>query len=861
MKKFLLIAIVLLFAFQGLSQDMLYRQLDNGMEIIVKENRSSNNVSLICFVKTGSIHEDQWLNAGISHFVEHLAIGSTTSKRSESEYVDWVERIGGQSNAYTTFNHTAYFLDVNMDFVEDAVQILSETMQFSIFTEEEVARERDVIIQEFVYRVSPPMATMRNRMMEVTYLQSHLKHEIIGDINIFRGLEREDLHEYYKERYAPNNMIFVVVGNIDLENTYELVKEAFKDFKPKSIRPSYTPTEIPRAGEYKFIEEFDINQARGFVNYIIPSAFFDDFPAIDLACQILFSKRSSPVQYRLVEELEIANWAYAYINTGYYSNDHSLHFIFEAKDPKYMDKILDTIDKTIKEIIEEGITERQIEEVINRMKAERILQVRTPMQEAMTIGNNMIRYGLPDVYDIHMKEYKKITTDDIVRVLERYFANTNRIVFYGVPTGSGELLEEEEEILISDINRIEKDNYITLHKQNTKAPLIHAYIHLPISSDYETVENVGTFQTMIDMMFWGGTEAFEPMEFVSWLEDQYITLSPNIAPHGLYIEVKSLKDDFPVLLSHINEIFNNPVFSERELGLHKQRLRARFSRESDNPDTHYDEFRNSVLYPGQKAGVSRQDELEIQLNLTREDLMQMHKDYFKADSIIAAFFGDLTLEEAEAYTKDIIGKVPSGEIIGEKTPLVVPKLNDTFINKTPFEQVSIVINYQGPTLHHEDYIPMNFIQLALGSGFGGRIYKATRRERDLVYAAYPRFAATDTYGFFRLVALTSLDNKDQLLEVLQEEIQKVKDGDITQEEIDAVVNFYELQVRSAFVDAYLVNTLSYYESIGLGYDYLRESIEKYRELTPERIQEVANKYFDESAIIISKPSEDVQRRF
>lgn len=861
MKKFFFVVFCIIFALTFFSQELLHERLQNGLEIIVKENKSSTNVSVICFVKSGSIHEGEWLGTGISHFVEHLAIGSTTSVRSESEYVDWVERLGGHSNAYTTFNHTAYFLDVNKDFIEDAVQILSETMQFSLFTEEEVARERDVIIQEFVYRVSPPMSQMRNRMMEVTYLQSHLKHEIIGNINLFRTLQREDLAEYFKRRYAPNNMIFVVVGDVDPQETYKMIKEAFQDFRMQTVETLYTPVEIPRIGEYKHIEEFDVNQARGYITHILPSSNFRDFLAIDMACNILFYKRTSPVQFRLVEELELANWAYAYTNLGSLSNDFSLNIIFEAKDPKYMDDILENIDKTILEIIEKGITQQQIDEVITRMNAAKILQVQTPTQEAMSIGRNMIRYGLPDVFDIHMKEYLKITPEDIIHVLKDYFADSNRVIFYGVPTGTKELLIEEEEIIVSDITRTKTENYTVLHRQNTKDPLIHAYIHLPISSDYETIDNVGTFQTMVDMAFYGGTRSFDPMELQSWLEDQYITLRPNIGPAGLYIEIKSLKEDFPIVITKLKEIFNEPIFSERELELHKQRLRARHARESDSPDTYYDEFRSSVLYPGQKAAVSRDRRLEIQLELTRDTLREMHKNYLKAEFVTAAFFGDLSKAEAEKFTAQIYDFVPKGTIDGEKTPLIVKDINDTFVDQTPFEQVNVTFNFKAPTLHDDDYIAVNFIQLAMGSGFSGRIYKATRRDRDLVYAAYPRYAATPNYGFFRIIGLTSLDKKDELIEVIKSEIQKIIDGDIKQDEIDTVVNFYDLQTRNAFVDRHLVNTLCYYESIGLGYNYLRDAAEKYRDLTPERIQEAAKRLFENAAIIISKPSESVQRRF
>lgn len=861
MKKLALAVIMVFICTSAFSQDILHERLENGMEIVVKENTSSSNVSLFCFVKTGSIHEKEFFGAGISHFVEHLAIGSTTSIRSESDYVDWTEKIGGNSNAYTTYDHTAYFIEVDSEFLEDAIQILSETMQFSIFAEEEVKREKEVIIKEFVYRVAPPMATMRNRVMETAYLTSNIRNEVIGDIELFKDLQREDLLKYYKERYVPNNMVFVASGNIDTQKTMELIKNAFRDFKRGRLTPVYNPSEKVRVGEYKYVEEFDLSQARGFITRIIPSCRYRDFLALDLACEILFYKRNSDLPYRLVEELELVNWIYGYFNQSYYSDDNSLNIMFEAKDPKNMDRILDTADSIIQDIIQKGITQKQIDDVLNRKKAERVLQVSTPENECMQIGSNMLRYGIPDVYDIHMKEYEKIAPDDILRVLKEYFSDRNRVVFYGVPVGTKDLAVAREEKTVSEISRIQRDNFTVLHKQNNSAPLVHSYIFLPISTDYETIDNVGSLTVMTDMLFWGGTENFDAMELDSWLEDRHITLRANINNNGMYIQTKSLKSDYPELLSKLSEIFSRPVFSERELDLHKQRLQAKFNREKDNPETWYDDFKDKVLYEGQKSGVSREKRLNIALGLSREDLLGLYKDYFKAENIICSFFGDLDAEEAVSYAEKIYQSIPRGNIEGKAVPLRVPRLNETFIDKTPFEQVSVVFNFQAPSLFDEDYIPVLFLNASLGSGFSGRILKATRRDNDLVYSAYPRYSATKDYGFFRITALTSLNKKDKLIEVIKNEIEKVKQGDISQDEIQTVASYYEQQYKYEFTDSYIASTLCYYESIGRNYNYSEEIIRGFRELTPEKLKETAEKYFNDMAIIISEPGDEVQRKF
>jgi len=144
-------------------------------------------------------------------------------------------------------------------------------------------------------------------------------------------------------------------------------------------------------------------------------------------------------------------------------------------------------------------------------------------------------------------------------------------------------------------------------------------------------------------------------------------------------------------------------------------------------------------------------------------------------------------------------------------------------------------------------------------GFSGRLAKATRVDNNLAYAAYSYYSGTRNYGFYRIVSQTSIGKKDKLVDVLKHEVQRLIDGDIKQEEIDLSVESYAKMLDSYFTDNKLVGTMTSYESRGLGYNFLKESLKELRKVTPEIIKEVANKYLKNAAIIISQPSADVKR--
>ncbi|MEA1972409.1 MAG: insulinase family protein, partial [Candidatus Cloacimonadota bacterium] len=146
MKKLALLILGLIIAQLSANQIQL-KTLENGMQIATKENNSNQSAAFYCFVKTGSLNEGKYLGAGISHYLEHVVSSGSTTKRSEAEYNKIGKEIGASTNAYTSTKATAYHLVVNAKYAEDALDMLSEQMQFCKFDSFEVAREKEVILK------------------------------------------------------------------------------------------------------------------------------------------------------------------------------------------------------------------------------------------------------------------------------------------------------------------------------------------------------------------------------------------------------------------------------------------------------------------------------------------------------------------------------------------------------------------------------------------------------------------------------------------------------------------------------------------------------------------------------------------
>ena len=865
MKKqviFTLVLVILLGLYSFVfGNKILTKTLSNGMQIAVKENHNNNSIGFYCFVKTGSVNEGEYLGAGISHYLEHIVAGGSTTFHTEAEYEAMAKKMGALVNAYTTTDATAFHITVDKQYADQALEILFQQMHACAIDSAEVAREKQVILKEIVMRSTPPRSKVYQRNNELVFPTSNRKYPVIGYTELFKTITRDELADYYHKRYVPNNMIFVVAGDFDAEEMLAKVGETFDSIERGQLDPVYLPPQNPRSGTIEYMEEFQIQQPMVFITSILPAADFERYPELVAALDILFGKRQSPIKYKLVEELQLVNYIYAYANVSMQIPEGTITIGFEAKDPAKVKEIVSIIDEEIEWYSMIGIEEKDIQNLITRYKASLLLSTPGVDMDCNTIGWNLMMFGVPNSDELFINAFEQVTAKDVMNSIKEYLVPKNRVIFYALPEGAKDMLEQKDELLAEKIQpqKVQISNNLTLiYKKNTEKPIISGVVYIPISNNYETVETVGTISFMMDLMLKGSAK-FNSLDLTEWKEDHAIDLHVNTKDDGTYLRFKCLNDDFPKLQEIIIDAFNNPSFSVHEIMLAKEREKANYQRSLSNANSIHSEFRREKLYQGQPAGVSDLKELEIIQALDQQDLQNIHKNYFNASKAIVTFFGDLTINEAEANAKTFYENIPHAEIIGTEYHLVVPNIEEMFVQEYAFEPVNIDLNCIAPPRDKEsiDHLTMNVI-IAILNGSRGRIHKAVRGENDLAYYGYAQYSSGDDYGFFRLTSQTSIDKKDELIAVLQGQINKLKTEPVSTEEILSSIDEYSKMIITSIDDNQLPYYMTHYEAIGLGYDYLENMKTYFDKVTPEDIQRVANEYFAKVAVFISEPNAEVE---
>lgn len=856
MKKLILFLLIALSSLL-MANDILMKTLPNGMEVAVKENDSNESVGFYAFVKTGSVNEGDYLGAGISHYLEHVVSSGTTKMRTEAEYQQIGKDIGAIVNAYTTYGITAFHVITDNSYSDLALEILSEQLQYCAIDSFEVEREKNVILKEIVMRSTPTPSKIHQRWQELVFPNSNRKYPVIGYTNLFKTITRDELEDYYKQRYAPNNMIFVAVGNFEAEDMMEKISNAFADFERKQIKPVYLPVQNVRVGEIEFVEEFEIQQPKVYMTSILPASDYNDYFKIDAALDILFGNRLSPIYYKLKEELNLINYIYAYVSAGSDNPEGLINIIFEAKDTKDIPRIKQIIDEELEKYSKKGFKKSQIEKIINRYEAQKLLSTPDADEECNNIGWTILKYGVPDYDDIALENYRKLEVKDLEYALKKYLLPKNRVVFSAVPIGTKEYVSEKSNIVKTEAKKIyDKKDLTVIHRQNTEKPLIRCVINIDNSTDYETAETSGTINFMTRLMF-KGSKKYDSLWLSEWFEDHATNIDVTTSGEGTFIEFKCLKADYDQIKDILVDAMNHPKFSDKEIELAKQEAQARYERSKSDASSSHRDFRNSVLYAGTREAISSKQKLDNLLKLSKEDLRNLHKKYFNTNHTIITFFGDLNSDEAIAKAIEIKSNIPSKKITGEKKSLQFVTGGKTEINEYPFEQVNVDINLPAPKIGDEDYYAMKVIHNIL-SGSRGRVFQSTRGENNLSYFAYPSYGSTKNYGFFRLTSQTSIDKKDELVEVLLNELEKLKTELVSEEEISSAIDEDEKIMQSYLNDNALPNYMTYMEAVGLGFDNIFKKYDEMRKITPEQIKEVANRWFNDPTIIISVPDETVK---
>lgn len=218
-------------------------KLSNGVTVLLQQNKTAPVVACRIYVKAGSLTEQQYMGAGLSHVLEHLVAGASSKAVKEAESQQLLKVLGGDSNAYTTYDHTCYFITTTKDNWPIAMRLLADWVTGADFTQEQFDREYKVVQREIEMGEAEADRTFYKMTAANRYLVNPAKYPPIGYKPIFQKLTRQDARDYYHQMYVPDNMIVSIAGDIDLDAAEKQVEADFAS----AVRREIPVISLPRA--------------------------------------------------------------------------------------------------------------------------------------------------------------------------------------------------------------------------------------------------------------------------------------------------------------------------------------------------------------------------------------------------------------------------------------------------------------------------------------------------------------------------------------------------------------------------------------------------------------------------------------
>src|SRR3990170_5132791 len=271
--------------------------LGNGLTVVIRENHSSPVVAVQVWVKAGGATEPDE-RAGMSHILEHMAFKGT-KRRGPGQIAREVESLGGQINAYTSFDETVYHITISGRYLGNALDILADTIGNSVFDADELAKEREVILEELRMNEDNPGRMNGKALFREMYRVHPYGRPVIGYDNTIRKTTRDDLLSYFSRYYYPGNMVLVIAGDVNPGKARPAIEKAFLPLPTHEAPSVDAPAEPPQENTRVKVQERDAKRAYLDIGFHAPSMRDEDVFAWDLLSMILGSGQTSRLYHEV----------------------------------------------------------------------------------------------------------------------------------------------------------------------------------------------------------------------------------------------------------------------------------------------------------------------------------------------------------------------------------------------------------------------------------------------------------------------------------------------------------------------------------------------------------------------------------
>lgn len=796
-----------------LTKDVQYTTLPNGLTVLTKEVHTAPVVSVQVWYRVGSRNETAGLN-GIAHQLEHLMFKGTHSR--PIQFGRLFSALGSDSNAFTSYDMTAYFGTAGRDQLESLLVLEADRMSNARIDAQQLSSEQRVVISELQGYENSPDYRLGRAVMQRAFPDHPYGLPVGGTKADVEQFTTDQVQDYYRRFYSPNNAVLVITGDFETATALELVGQTFGRLLAVSSEPMLTvaleaqgqghpePIVLREPGSASLLE----------VVYPLPNVHHPDVPALDIMDNILSAGRNSRFYPALIES-GLASYASAYavalMEPGWYNISV---VAAPEQDLATLDRVL---QETIATLQQQPVSTEELQRAKVQLRASLILSNREIDHQASQLAYNQIVSGDYRYSDRYLARLEQVTIEDIQRVATQYLQPSQRTTGWfepsqltpqpltGGPTtqtaenfSPGEPVDPAavaqylpqrlatspsstqklpERIVLSNGLRI-------LLLEDHSSPTVTLSGYLKAGNGWDLHYRPGVAGLTADNLL-SGTQSKDALTLARALEDRGAGLDFHAFREGVDIEGYALANDLPVLLETLAEVLQQATFPDDEVVRSQQRSLSHLKMEFDDPGRLARRVFQQRLYPADHPFHSFPTEESLR-TITRADLLRFYQAHYHPQQLVLVLVGDFKSDEIQAKLEHLLGTWSAPASVPSLSfPDVLPTQRDRI--HAPLIGKSQVVTYLGTCgIARRDpryYSAILFNHVLGGDTLSSRLGTEIRDRQGLTYGIYSYFAAGEHAGPFAIQMQTSPEDNEQAIQSTLMLLEQFRQG-ITVDELE-----------------------------------------------------------------------------
>lgn len=827
----------------------LHREvLDNGMVVLVKPDHSAPVVAVQIWIGSGAIHEGNNLGAGLAHYMEHMIFKGTPT-RGPADITREIDDAGGSINAYTAHDRTVFYADLPSRNWKVGVDVLSDAVMNATLPADEWEREKEVILREFAMGYDSPPRVHGKLLYETAYRVHPYRVPVIGHEEVFRTMTREHLESFFREHYVPDNMIFVVVGDVQTAGVVDYLKSTFKDFHRRARAPVMLPDE-PAQLSPRFARQTGPYQvSRLHWTYHTVSLDHPDAPALDVLADILGNGRSSILNRTLLEERNLVHSISAWSHTP---AQGGMFGISASYDPDKEDEVMAAIRDVLQQYRTGAFRDEDIAKARRSAMINELGELQTMSGQASSYGAGEYYAGNPRFSEQYLASIETVDNGRLHDVFNKHIIGGYETIAIISPTSAVTETMAGSGSIEFPIARQSLSNGIPLVvREDRRLPFIYVSVAMGGGLLSEDATNNGITQLTADLLT-RGTTTRSAMQIADIIESRGASIAGFAGRNSFGLNAHALTEDRAMLMELIADCLLNPEFPADELDKQRGRQIAALRQQLEQPMYLAQEKLRAQLFPGHPYQMNTLGTEESLAAIHHDAMIAYYRRHLAPDNFSIAIFGDISADEARALAEHHFGGLSGTSAVATGWAAATPQLPAHAEQRGPFEQAILLMGFPGIDIHDPRNDAMNILQRAM-SGLSSELAIEIREKRGLVYFVGAMAMSGREPGLFALYAGTREDAITEVESLMRTDLERIRRDGLTTNELE--------RARSQLIAAHdmsmqntgeLAQLSALNELYGLGYAYLFDTPRRLALVTNDDVRSLAADILTDNLSAISR---------